>query len=73
MSSQIAMACPKCSIMHWQGEHITWNDKRVSPPDIQCSCGLVSRWVVPVVRTTESGWILRPKKDSEELRACPTK
>lgn len=66
-------ACPKCGRIHEVGPYMkqekTEKGQVVAPNDIDCPCGLTLRWVVPIIRVTNSGYLLRPKPDSEPKRA----
>jgi hypothetical protein len=53
----ISDKCPKCSKVHEQGKYRRYRklEKIVcSAPDIKCSCGIIARWFVPIVRVSQS-------------------
>lgn len=58
-------SCPKCGKVHTRGDYKHQANGVVTPPDIDCECGLALRWSVPIFKITGSGYILRIRKDTE--------
>lgn len=63
--STIQEPCPKCGKVHTQGEYKNQASGVVTPADIDCECGIALRWSVPIFKLTQSGYILRIRKDTE--------
>lgn len=58
--------CPKCGTVHTLGKYEPRpGTSQVAPRDVQCQCGLILRWSVPIFKTTASGYVLRVLRDNE--------
>lgn len=67
MSDKIIERCQKCGLPHERGEYEQRPDfTGTAPRDVQCECGLILRWSVPVFKMTASGYTLRPLRDDED-------
>ena len=72
---EVIEPCPKCGTLHKQQEFVLWNEAKdgepvtvAAPPDIDCECGIAIRWAVPIISITNSGYVLRIRRDNESPR-----
>lgn len=71
MDIEIKEACPVCECEHKAEPVSKWKENGeivFARPDVDCICGNVLRWIVPIFKETKSGYVLRVKQDYEQLR-----